>query len=233
LKTWIKWLGLSAFITIICVFAGGFITRQLTERERDLQMKMGPHHHHVGIINDLVKSGKFSSEAAFEIVENHEDKGPESVSWLIPMVRSSSHFLTREKLSSDNVQKFELVDGNYIVYARKSHPPGPPPGVGFGGGPRMPHGPPPPPGVRLIGIVAITVSIIVGLGLSFLFFTIFIRKKSRQAEEVISRLKSGDLKARFKVSETDESNQLMLRFNDMAEQIEGLVTNFVKPRRRV
>lgn len=211
-----KWLSLSALITIICVFAGGFITRELTERERDLQMKMGPHRHHFGVINDLVKSGKFTSKEAFEIVEKSREGSRRSY-LLNPqgkVIDSSPPGEAPERI--DERDKLKLADGNFVFYEMRD-PLKSRPGPGFG--------PPPPPGARLIGVVAISVSIVVGLALSILFLTIFIRKKSRQAEEVIASLKAGDLKARFKVNDTDESNQLMLRFNDMADQIEGLVTS--------
>jgi signal transduction histidine kinase len=230
LKTWskwslrFKWLSLSALITIICVFAGGFITRELTQRERDLQFKMGPHKHHFGVISDLVKSGKFTAEEAFNIVENRGDRGP-SRSFLVDengKVIIATPNGAVPNVDADHVEKLKLDSSHYVIYEKENRS-GPPPGAGFGPGPRG-HGPP-PPGAQLIGIVAIAVSIVVGLALSIVFLTIFIRKKSRQAEEVIARLKTGDLKARFKVNDTDESSQLMLRFNDMAEQIEGLVSS--------
>lgn len=225
MKTWsklrLKWLSISVLITLICVFAGGFITRELTERERDLQMRMGPHRHHFGVINDLVKSGKFTSLEAFSIVENSKEGSRRS--YLLDsqgkVIQSNPPGETPDEI--DERDKLKLDDGNFVYYEMKDALHGPRhPGPGFG--PK--HGPP-PPGARLIGIVAISVSIIVGLALSMVFFNIFIRKKSRQAEDVILSLKSGDLKARFKVNDTDESSQLMLHFNDMADQIESLVTN--------
>lgn len=210
-----KWLSLSAMITLICVFAGGMITRELTERERDLQFRMGPHHHHFAVINDLVKSGKFTALEAFNLVESRAERGPVR-SFLLDkdgkvLAANPPEAVPDEEEMS---HKMTLADGHNVVLGR-------PPGFGRGRG----QGPPPPPGARFIGIVAISVSIIVGLGLSIVFLTIFIRKKSQQAEDVINRLKSGDLKARFKVSDIDESSQLMIRFNDMADQIENLVTN--------
>lgn len=217
LKTWskwrlgFKWLSLSAVITIVCVFAGGFITRELTERDRNIQQRMGPHRHHFGVINELVKSGKFTSEEAFTIVEGSE-KGPRR-SFLLDNDGNVIHSNppdTKPDLTNDT-NKLQLVDGKYVLYEMKEGPQGK-----FG---------PPPPGARFILMVSLTLSIIVGLALSILFLTIYIRKKSRQAEEVIASLKSGDLKARFKVGDTDESSQLMLRFNDMADQIEELVSN--------
>lgn len=229
MKTWskwrlgFKWLSLSAVITFICVFAGGYITRELTERERDIQMRMGPHRHHFGVINDLVKSGKFTSQEAYSIVENSREGSRRSF-LLDPngnVILSNPPGKTPREI--DERDKLKLADGNFVFYEMKDALHGPGPGHGPGFGPPK-HGPP-PPGARFIGIVAISVSILVGLALSILFLTIFIRKKSRQAEEVIASLKSGDLKARFKVNDTDESSQLMLRFNDMADQIEGLVTS--------
>jgi signal transduction histidine kinase len=229
LKSWSKWslrfklLTLSTLITIICVVAGGFITRELTERERKLQFNMGPHEHNYSVMNKLLSSGKFTALEAFAIVELDKSQRSPHRSYLLDhkdvvVAKNTNRGFGDDEPDFSKVEKLKLGPDYFIVYQRPS---GPPPGGFHGGGPR--HGP--PPGMQFIGLVAIAVSIIVGLALSILFLTIFVRKKSSQAEEVIARLKAGDLKARFKVGDTDEVNQLMMRFNDMADQIENLVSN--------
>lgn len=60
------------------------------------------------------------------------------------------------------------------------------------------------------------------------FFTLFgtffyLRFKSAEAQDVLSRLGQGDLKARFKIRQFDEVGNLMLDFNKMADEIERLV----------
>lgn len=52
---------------------------------------------------------------------------------------------------------------------------------------------------------------------------LYLRRKSKDARDVLSRLESGDLKARFKIKRFDEFGSLLLDFNRMANQIEGLV----------
>lgn len=230
MKTWskwslpFKWLSLSAFITIICVIAGGFIFRALTERERNFQFMTGPHQHHFSVMEDLVKSGKLSVKEAYEVVEWNHGPNARYKSFLINeagKVISANPPDAKPESDLDQYFKMQLDSQHYILFEKipdfRRGPPG-------GPGPR--HGrAPPPPGAGLIGLVAIGLSIVVGLALSILFLTIYVRKKSSQAEEVISRLKAGDLKARFSVSDVDESSQLMIRFNDMADQIEGLVSS--------
>jgi signal transduction histidine kinase len=212
----LKWLSLSAFITIICVMAGGFITRELTERERDLQLRMGPHAHHFNVIKSLVETGKLSPKEAFLIVEG--DSAERSSPDLAYLVDENEAIIAQNKSSKQHPDfnrehKFPLTKDLSVIYLKRHWKP-------RNHGLREHSS-----GTRLIGIVAIMVSISIGIALSILFFMLFVRKKSRQAEEVLSRLKSGDLKARFKVSDTDETSLLMIRFNDMADQIESLVTN--------
>jgi signal transduction histidine kinase len=207
---WFKWIGLSAFITFICVVAGAFISRELLEQERKFEMRMGPIEHHYSVMKNLMKSGKFTVPEAFALVEKSDHHNPYK-SYLVNsksgIVDSSPEGM--QKLpSSEKIKSIKINDEYTLVFEPDK---------------KRPHGP--PPGSHLIGLVAVGVSIVVGLALSFLFLTLFVRKKSRQAEEVLSRLKSGDLKARFRITEVDESTLLMQKFNDMAEQIENLVSN--------
>lgn len=213
-----KWLTLSAIITIICVIAGGFILRTLTEREKDLQFMSGPHQHHFNVMDDLAKSGKFTPKEAYEIVELNHGPNVRYKSFLLDqsgeVISANSTDLVPGKNPEDYF-RLKLGDDHAVLFEKIERP----------GRSRSNKRYAQPRGAGVIGLVAVGVSIIVGLGLSVLFLTLYVRKKSRQAEEVISRLKSGDLKARFKVSDVDESSQLMIRFNDMADQIEGLVSS--------
>lgn len=67
----------------------------------------------------------------------------------------------------------------------------------------------------------ITAAISMFLALSLTFF--YLRRKSRDARAVLSRLERGDLKARFEIKRIDEFGGLLLDFNRMADKIEGLV----------
>lgn len=210
----IKWLVLSAVITISCVYAGFYISRELTERDRHMQFVMGPHEHHLGVMQELVETGKFSAREAFKIVEKKQSKRtPFRVFLLDAQGRpvDSNPPLKDSKKDLIPELKYPLGPDHFIAFGQKKLP------RHKQGGPSS--------GTRLIISVTISVSIIVGIALSILFLTLYLRRKSAEAEAVIAKLKSGDLKARFVTRETDEANQLMLRFNEMADQIEKLVNN--------
>ena len=51
----------------------------------------------------------------------------------------------------------------------------------------------------------------------------YLKGKSKEAREVLSRLEKGDLKARFEIKRIDEIGSIMIDFNRMAAEIERLV----------
>lgn len=67
----------------------------------------------------------------------------------------------------------------------------------------------------------ITAAFATFIALSICFW--YLRRKSGKAREVLARLESGDLKARFNIKRFDEFGNLLLDFNRMADQIERLV----------
>jgi signal transduction histidine kinase len=71
-----------------------------------------------------------------------------------------------------------------------------------------------------------TVATALFFSLSFTFF--YLRRKSAEAQTVLSRLERGDLRARFNIQRIDEFGGLMLGFNRMADEIEKLVTRVHK-----
>jgi signal transduction histidine kinase len=66
-----------------------------------------------------------------------------------------------------------------------------------------------------------TAALAVFLALSLCFF--YLRRKSLEARQVLGKLGAGDLKARFEIKRFDESGNLILDFNRMADEIERLV----------
>lgn len=72
-------------------------------------------------------------------------------------------------------------------------------------------------------IISLTVSIILGLILTSIIVTFYFNRKSKEAEKIMSEIISGNLKARFKLEFQDENFGLMVKFNQMADQIENLV----------
>jgi len=67
------------------------------------------------------------------------------------------------------------------------------------------------------------VAVVLGTTISLTILFYSLRKKARLADEVISELQKGNLKARFPVNTMDEVGEAMLRFNKMADEIERLV----------
>lgn len=219
LKSWslrLKLLALSAVITLICVVAGAYISHSLLERERDISQRSRPQQNYL-IMRELISKYQLPAEVVFRIIERQNKK---RMRYSVILSDSMNNILDyyprnlRPTAEFQEYKKFEVAPDRFVTYIDLDLP------REF-----RRRSPPPPPGVHVVGIVAITVSILVGLGLSIIFLTIYVRGKSRQAEIVISKLRAGDLKARFKINQVDESSQLMQKFNDMADQIEELVSN--------
>lgn len=121
---------------------------------------------------------------------------------------------------------------------------GPPPGPGGPGGREnsalirlsgepatylyiQPQGPPPgdrPPSFfPFIGLASLVGSLLLGVAAAIFLIYASISKNVKLADQVLSELQKGNLKARFPVHRKDEFGQAMIRFNRMAEEIENLV----------
>jgi signal transduction histidine kinase len=227
-KIYLRWLALSALITVICVYAGVYITHNLAEREK-LREPEKRQENSVELMKSLAESGKMGIDEAYFLVEKASRARHRFPSILIDEQRLIVDATTeqpRRLLRRGQWKEYRLSSTRSVIFSNRPFADwndrrGPPPRGGPGGG--GPGGP--PPEVVIIGAVVVAVSIVVGLGLSIIFLTLYLRKKSRQAEEVLHKLKSGDLKARFLINPSEESNLLMLKFNEMADQIENLVQN--------
>ncbi len=130
--------------------------------------------------------------------------------------------ITDFKMHKDQIYNY---DGkNFIVF--RFDPPGPPPGeMGKApgpGGPRGPGGRGFPP-MFMLPLILTFVIILFVITVSSLLVLYFLRRKANKASEVLLALKTGDLKARFPITKIDEASELMLGFNQMADEIEKLV----------
>jgi len=76
---------------------------------------------------------------------------------------------------------------------------------------------------RTLRLVVPLLAVVTSGFLSLLFSFAYLRRKSREARAVLTRMEQGDLKARFRVKQFDEVGSLMLDFNRMAMEIERLV----------
>lgn len=72
--------------------------------------------------------------------------------------------------------------------------------------------------VRNLGVYAVLVALISAI-ISAVFIVSYLKKKSSEAQRVLSRLEKGDLSARFIVGQFDEFTELMLGFNRMADKL--------------
>ncbi|WP_292932161.1 HAMP domain-containing sensor histidine kinase [Noviherbaspirillum sp.] len=72
----------------------------------------------------------------------------------------------------------------------------------------------------ILFVVSVIGAIFLGLSLVLLY----LRGRSREVKQVIARIESGDLAARFKVDRLDTIGRLMHDFNSMADEIGRLVT---------
>ncbi len=101
------------------------------------------------------------------------------------------------------IVKLKTAPTTYLIYQDKKAP--------IGG-----------PIVIVQGILTFTtIAISVFLALSLTAY--YLRKKSKEARQVLTRLESGDLKARFEIKRFDQLGNLLLDFNRMAHAIEHLV----------
>ena len=108
-------------------------------------------------------------------------------------------------------------------------PPGPPPGMGFGPGH---HGPGGAfgffIGMPIVPFLAMIVALLMASGVSVILMYRSLRDKSELAKEVLTKMQQGDLKARFPVSKWDEASQIFKLYNQMADEIERLVSRLME-----
>ncbi len=124
--------------------------------------------------------------------------------------------ITDFKMFKDQVYNY---DGeSFLVFSFL--PPGPPPGKEMGKGP---GGRPLP--MFMLPLILTFVIILFVITASSLLVLYFMKRQARVAGDVLRALKTGDLKARFPISKIDEASELMLEFNQMAEEIEKLVVD--------
>lgn len=72
-------------------------------------------------------------------------------------------------------------------------------------------------------MIFLAISLTLGIVFTFSIINYLVSKKVKQADEVLSELQKGNLKARFQITRKDEFGQAMMRFNTMADEIEKLV----------
>lgn len=145
---------------------------------------------------------------------------PAKVGDYLPIQGKVSDF----KMFKDQVYKYD--NEKFLVF--RFNPPGPPPQMGKpgmipGDGRRDDRGRPLP--MFMLPLILTFVIILFVITASSLLVLYFLKRQARRAGDVLRALKMGDLKARFPITKIDEASELMLEFNQMAEEIEKLVVD--------
>lgn len=144
---------------------------------------------------------------------------------LIPADPFQAHTVREKELRFPRITVFRAKSDpkRYLVFERPE--PGPPGRAPRVGGPPPPggpdhHGPPP------IFLWTFSALIISGfLAATICLFLLFssMRRKARQAADVINAIKQGDWQKRMPIDGLDEVGNLMQEFNRMADEIESAV----------
>lgn len=229
---YLQWFGVGVFITLVCVVASFYIVHFLSTRDENSRRELmkerqenrlfGPIRHRLEIMNSLIRSQKMTAMEAYQIVDRSMDAPFPEQSQLL---NSRKEILASHQSASfkhrPNLQYQDHSLGPAHIYRVHVDPPLFPPHLG-------PRGPIPrrlPPGAILVLSITTVVAIAVGTALSLVLLTLYLRKRARQVEVVLAKIKAGDLHARFEIEGTDEAGLLMVRFNEMADDIEKLVTS--------
>lgn len=227
-KFYFQWFAIGILITFICVGFGLYISHYITQNEERnrRELMQGRHEERINeyfkerfeILSTLIETKKFSPEEAFRIFDkSHIAPFPEA-SFLLDKNKNviDSHISRRwRERKKKKFQEFKLTPDRYLRIYYYDRPL-------FKGGRKDA---PPRRDALLIGLLTVGVSIITGIGLSLVILTWYLRKKAREAENIMNMIKAGSLSTRFSISQTDEAGLLMLKFNEMADQIENLVMN--------
>lgn len=208
LSIYTRWLTVSALITTFCVASGLYIARRLTDREME---RNRPFHgsYQVDLIKKITSKTSIGPEEAFDLTMNFPQHRFIPPTYLMdPQDKIVRKHIPHHVKEFNPDIRVPVGNGYSMMFSSLF---------------RGPKGP--PPDAIIIGTISMAASIVAGLGLSIIFLNLYVRKRSIQAENVINLLKTGDLKARFEITATDEAGELMVKFNEMADQIESLVEN--------
>lgn len=198
-----------------------FITHTLNQHERknheemrqlreELRKKM-PLEERAVIFNDLLTHKQDISEIFNKL---HSQRSPFKKG---AITKNDAIIYSTPEFNFKDTEKLELNNGHAYHYHFLPHT----------SKDRRP--PPPPEAFRLI-LLGLGVAILLGLILTSIIVTLYFNKKSKEAEKIMGRIMSGDLKARFPLNFQDQNFGLMSKFNEMADQIEELVLSLKEKR---
>jgi signal transduction histidine kinase len=77
----------------------------------------------------------------------------------------------------------------------------------------------------LLGIGSMVISLLLGVGTALSLIYYSVNKSVKLADQVLSEIQGGNLKARFPIVRKDEFGRAMMRFNKMADEIQNLVSH--------
>lgn len=205
---------------------GVYVTKVLTKHDRMKEEEirkarregkvMRPLQQRLAIMRGLMREHRLGADVAFELVDKTQDVPFPEAAYLLDRKKNviSSHVSKSfDEEKADDVKIYKLGPDHYYR-------------IHFDDDMKPRHrGDRPPKEFFIIMVLSVSVSIVLGIGLSLIILTWYMRRKARIAEDVMNKIKSGELHTRFPINQTDEAGLLMLKFNEMAGEIEGLVRN--------
>lgn len=224
-----KQIALTAAIMLVFVFLGLLASLLVIEAERhsernNSRMRPGPGALVARLMDVLVREQHFTPQAALEIVKHsgspdfqNEMGGkdvvpkdllgnlplpekPFEVLWLRPDRYGPARGEVVRLNSEDPAQQYL-----FITMAPRA------------------GGPPPPPTIFFINFLVLSVAVMLASGISLFILFKSMRSRAQLADEILSAMRGGNLKARFPIKRLDEIGLLMEKFNLMADEIEHLV----------
>ncbi len=140
---------------------------------------------------------------------NHKKSNMFSLHNLLTPLRPTRHRPPPRHLNEAPNFKFKLIDSNnFLVFQRKN--------LNIQNNTKKRF---------FFSLLALICALTLGIGLTITFMFLSFKRKTLVIDNIIEKLKSGDLKARIPVGRIDEYSQTAYRFNDMAEEIESLVNS--------
>lgn len=218
-------IGIQLFFTsVLIIFTlisfAFFITHTLNEHEREKNEEIRQLRNEVRkklpieersiVFHELLTTKKDLSEI---IKKLHSKKSPFKKG---AITLNDNIIYSTKDFTFDNTEKYEI--GNGYVYHYLFEPSNKWRRTGA-----------PPETFRLI-LIGLMVAIILGLILTSIIVTLYFNRKSKEAEAVMGKIMSGNLKARFTLNFQDQNFGLMSKFNEMADQIEELVISLKEKR---
>ena len=234
-KTRVKFLVTGVVVSIVLVLSAFRLVRFLETRDHRFERMGSPVQMTANWLNQIPVARRSKA------LESMYERSP-MFRWIpMKLVQQDGHVIFPYGAYS-KVNIGELPD-----FVHRGGPPGPPPG-GPGMGPehdnpiekialegqppqylvvQMPRPHPEHDSFRkrfIIATTVLTAALTLGIFATIAFMLFYFRGQARTMDRVIYDLKHGRLNSRISINRADELSRTMLKFNEMADEIESLVT---------